>query len=146
MRASLFCVVGIGLLLLMDTPAKKSPDSEAKLWAATSVSKPIFQEGEVTKTLQIHFALVNEGKKVVDPEIRSSHLFVNGKELKDWDFIIAGGIRDDRFKALPPADNLSFCYSLGSHFEKPGIYKVHWKGKDFDAPEIIFRVVSQNPN
>jgi hypothetical protein len=142
MRASLLCVLSIGLLSPMDQPS----EVHAKLWAAISVSKPIFEQGEVTKALQIHFALVNEGKKVVDPEIRSSHLFVNGKELKDWDFIIAGGIRDDRFKAFPPADNLSFCYSLGNHFEKPGIYKVHWKGKAFDAPEIVFRVVPKSPN
>jgi hypothetical protein len=139
-------VVSVALLLPSDPQVKKATDQEAKIWAAISVSEPIFEESEVAKRLQIHFAVVNEGKKVLDPEIRSSKLFVNGKELKDWDFIIANGIRDDRFKALPPADNLSFCYGLGRHFEKPGIYKLHWKGKAFDAPEIVFRVVSKNPN
>src|SRR5260370_39280226 len=129
MRASLFCLFSIGILLSVDPPAKKPPESETKLWAAITASKPVFEEGEGTMALQVDFALVNEGKKVVDPEIRSSHLFVNGKELKDWDFIIANGLRDDRFTALPPGDHLSFGYDLGNHFQKPGIYKLHWKGK-----------------
>jgi len=146
MRAFLFCVVGIGLLLSMDPPDKKAPESEARLWAAITVNKAVFEEGEGTKGLQIDFALVNDGKKVIDPEIEASQLFVNGKKLKDWDFQIAGGIRDDRFKALPPADNLTFSIAMGNQFEKPGIYKLHWKGKAFDAPEIVFRVVPKSPN
>jgi hypothetical protein len=132
-------------MLYVDPPAKE-PRTEGNLWAAITVNDAVFEERQGTKALNIFFALVNDGKKVVDPEIRSSHLLVNGKELKDWGFIIAGGIRDDRFTALPAGDYLSFAYALGNHFQKPGIYKLHWKGKAFDAPEIVFRVVPKSPN
>ena len=140
-----FCFI-FALVFVVDPPTKESTKAPSGLWAAITINKAVFEEGEGTKDLLVSFALVNDGKKTIDPEIESSHLLVNGKELKDWDFIIAGGIRDNRFKALPSNDNLSFAYALGSHFQKPGIYKLHWKGKTFDAPEIVFRVVTQSPN
>jgi hypothetical protein len=146
MRAPLLCLSAFALLLPMDSPAQKAVKGQGDLWASITVSKAVFEEGEGTSSLQIHFALVNDGKKLVDPEIKSSQLLVNDKELKDWAFIIAGGPRDARFTALPPGDYLSFSYALGKHFAKPGIYKLHWKGKGFDAPEIVFRVVPKIPN
>src|SRR5215467_5878921 len=109
MRAFLFCLI-FALVFAMDPPAEKPAKATGELWAAISVTKAVFEEGDGTTDLQVFFALVNDGKKTIDPEIRSSHLLVNGKELKDWDFIIAGGIRDNRFKALPSNDNLSFAY------------------------------------
>ena len=89
----------------------------------------------------MHFALVNDGDKTLNPEIESSELLVNGKQLKDWAFIIGQGPRDDRFAALPPGDHLLFGYALGDHFQKPGIYKLSWKGKNFQSSQIGFRVL-----
>ncbi len=64
--------------------------------------------------------------------------------MKDWAFIIGNGIRSTNWKALDPGDYLNFTYALGDHFEKPGIYRLKWKGKDFESPEIVFRVMPKN--
>src|SRR5262249_19477491 len=105
------------------------------------VSHPVFDKEVAGENFMVNFGLVNDGTQVVNPELGSSQLFVNGKELKDWPFIVSIGPRDARWEALPPGDHLSFGYALGRHFEKPGTYKVSWKGQGFESPEIVFRVV-----
>jgi hypothetical protein len=99
--------------------------------------------------------LVNDSDKTIDPELGSSQLLVNGKELgDDWSFQMANGIRDDRFEALPAGDHLAMTISfgrdfqgaLGRHFREPGIYRVSWKGKGFQSPEIVFRVMPRKKN
>ena len=124
-----------------------------KLWAAVSVSDTILNwddlawKTELRPPFMIHFYLVNDGDKVVDPKLTSSRLFINGKECDgkegriNWPLNIGNGPRDDRWEALPPGDYLSFGYAMGDHFKKPGIYRIKWKGESFDAPEVVFRVM-----
>jgi hypothetical protein len=112
-----------------------------KLWAAISVPQPIFYQDRI-EDLQISFALVNDGGSTVNPNVESSHLFINGVEPQDWSFVISNGPRNEWFKALPPAQDLLFGYQLGPrYFQKPGIYTVRWEGENFKSPELTFRVV-----
>lgn len=126
-----------------DTPKKEATKMEKKLWVAISVNKPIVERGAAGDPFMMHFALLNDGDKTINPrpEVESSQLLVNGKELKDWSFIVANGIRDKRWEALPPGDYLTFGYSLGNYFDKPGTYKVTWKGRGFESAAVVFRVV-----
>src|SRR5262249_54659957 len=89
----------------------------------------------------ITFTLVNDGNQVIDPKIPSARIVVNGKPLPDSGLIFGNGPRDARFTALPPGDHLLFGYALGSHFKKPGVYRVHWEGEGFRSPEVVFRVL-----
>ncbi len=115
-----------------------------KLWAAISVSDPLFQEGW-TKELMLHFTLVNDGDAVINPQVKSWKIMVNGVELKDSGFIsgfiFGNGPRGAGSEALPPGDNLRFGYALGEYFGKPGIYTVSWKGNGFETLPIVFRVM-----
>jgi hypothetical protein len=124
-----------------DDPAKAEKPS--KVWAGIGVGQPLFVQGEkaVEGPFQINFTLVNDGDAAIDPEIGSSRLLVNGKELKDWAFIVGQGPRDDRWKSLPAGDHISFGYAMGEYFNEPGVYKVSWKGKGFESPEVVFRVM-----
>ena len=140
MRSYSALLLAIPLLAAADTAKQEAGKPASKLWAALSVGQPVFEVKEV-KRLQICFALVNDGTEVVKPDLDSSQLLVNGKNLKDWDFIIANGIQDDRWDALPPGDYLLFSLGLGKYFEKPGVYKVSWKGKGFASNEVVFRVL-----
>jgi hypothetical protein len=139
------------LLVLRRHPAKANTQrkdgvsvkkSDSKLWAAISATQPIFHEGDTGPgAFQIHFVVVNDGDKTIDPECESSRLIVNGKDLDDWSFHVSNGPKDRRWNALPAKDHLSFSYALSKNFAKPGVYKVVWKGKQFQAPEIVFRVL-----
>jgi RNA polymerase sigma factor (sigma-70 family) len=138
-------VVGVTGLISQRTTAAPLRDTrpdmkKTDLWAAITVSSPIFREGE-SGALQINFTLVNDGKKVIDPRIGASRLFINGKELKDSARIFNNGPHDDRDTALPAGDYLHFGYALGRHFAKPGVYRVSWRGEGFEASEIVFRVL-----
>ena len=87
------------------------------------------------------FTLVNDGGETINPGIAATHLVVNGEELADSIMIFGNGPRDALFDALPPGQHLQFVYALGSHFSKPGIYRVAWKGNRFQSAEIAFRVM-----
>jgi hypothetical protein len=83
----------------------------------------------------ITFVLVNDGDKTNNPELASSALLVNGKELEKG-FIVTGGLKKDHsWRALRPKDPLIVAYTLGETFPKPGTYKVAWKGKRFQSPK-----------
>jgi hypothetical protein len=127
---------------LLPTEAQNRPKGEAhpiKLWAAISVSQPIFDVRQVEK-LDISFAVTNDGDTTINPKVGSSHLFINGVEPKDWYLVIGNGPKpiDD---LLPPGRSLQFGYVMGRYFEKPGIYTLRWQGENFRAREVTFRVL-----
>ena len=131
------------LLSNPETPRKAEilPQAPQKLWSAISVAQPVFQLNEAG-TLQLYFAVVNDGDTVANPNVETSHLIINGSEPKDWSSLISNGPRTPYFTALPPGQALSFTYQLGSrYFAMPGIYTVRWEGPDFRSPEITFRVI-----
>lgn len=116
-----------------------------KLWAALSVNRSLFHEGG-TKGLSIHFTLVNDGEEIVAPNIESSKITINGAELEDSRLILGNGPRDDRWNALPSGKAIEFAYALEDYFKKPGIYRVSWKGENFETPTIEFRVMPDKTN
>lgn len=116
-----------------------------KLWASVSVSRPLFHAGW-TKELLVHFTLVNDGSKTIDPKVESSKIIINGDEVRDSGFIFGNGPRDKRWRALPSGDSLEFTYALESYFKQPGIYRVSWKGENFETPTIVFRVMPAKNN
>jgi hypothetical protein len=146
MGRPLFLIVVTVIMPLAGVAAAQSRNDsqrEAKqiaLWAAISVSQPIFGAGGVEK-LQISFGVVNDGSATVDPKIGASHLSINGVEPKDWVIVINNGLRTPEFQALPPGRFLSFGYLLGRYFTKPGVYTVRWWGENFRAQPITLRVL-----
>jgi len=118
------------------------PRAERGLWAALAVNHAVFHPGE-TRDMTIEFTLINDGDKVLDPQIDKSRIIINGKELADSGLILGSGPRDAVFSALPPGATLRFGYALGKHFEEPGVYRVSWLGEDFRAPEVVFRVLRE---
>ena len=138
-RKSLFIIALFASGLLLFNWARANQERPL-LWAALSVSRPVFRAGS-TKELLIHFTLVNDGVKPIDPKIESSKIIINGEELENSALILGNGPRDARWNALPPGDMLEFTYALEDYFKKPGIYRVSWKGDNFEAPTIVFRVM-----
>jgi hypothetical protein len=127
---------------VQDPKPRETATRATELWAALSVPKPLCRQDEVASDkFAIQFCIVNDSPRIVNPEFGSSQLFVNGKELKDWPVIIANGPRDNRWKGMAPGGHLRFSYGLQNYFKEPGVYKVMWKGKNFQSPEIVFRVL-----
>jgi hypothetical protein len=126
--------------LLFAQQPNVSHGDKVKLWAAISVFQPIYWEGK-TDALQVEFGLVNDGSSTINPNIESSHLLINGVELKDWSFVIHNGIGTPSDYALPPGQPLIFGAALGRYFQKPGVYTVGWRGETFKASDITLRVL-----
>ena len=110
------------------------------LWAAMAVQQPVFSKNRIND-LTLTFAIVNDGDSTVNPGVAKSHLFINGVELKQWEFINTNGPKGSFNTALPPKRTLLFTYALGTYFQKPGVYTVRWQGENFTAPDITFRVL-----
>lgn len=143
-RKSIFIIALLASGVLLFNLARANQE-RPKLWAALSVSRPLFHTGS-TKELLIHFTLVNDGAKTIDPKIEASKIIINGEELEDSGLVLGNGPRDTRWKDLPPGGMLEFAYALENYFKKPGIYRVSWKGDNFEAPAIVFRVMPDKTN
>jgi hypothetical protein len=116
-------------------------ERQESLWAGLSVNRPLFKLGQ-TKDLSFEFTLVNDGDKLIDPEIAESRIVINGKELAETGSILGKAASDARFKELAPGKRLEFACSLGNYFNEPGIYRVSWKGANFQSPEIVVRIMA----
>src|ERR1700687_4524939 len=143
MKPLAYLLVLVGVTVAADSPKKEAPVPDPKLWAGLGVTSPVIRADDVTNPqfFSVSFTLVNDGKKTLNPEVDSSRFFINGKELKDWGFIVGNGPRGEDFKALPPGECLQFGAAMGKYFTEPGIYKVKWQGKAFESSEVVFRVL-----
>jgi hypothetical protein len=144
----LACLLALlGLTGAAGPPSPGKPAAGTVLWAGLGVTSPAVGADEVTdpRFFSVSFTLVNDGDRTVNPEIGSSQFLVNGKELTDWGFVVGNGPRTHEFEALPPGQCLRFGYALGRYFAEPGVYKVRWKGKAFESPEVVFRVLPRKP-
>jgi hypothetical protein len=135
-------VVLVGCLGASALGSARPEKSKVKIWCGISVSEPVLVLGR-DKQLCLHLGLVNDGDRVVDPQLGATELLINGKPLEGWDFTINQGLRHVRATALPAGDSLGITFDLTRHFQKEGVYKVRWKGVDFESSEIVFRVVSE---
>jgi hypothetical protein len=121
--------------------AQQIPHS--KLWAAVSVEKPIIPLRDAEK-LAVNFWIVNDGQIEANPQIGSSHLFINGAEPPDWLIVINNGLTTPFFWALPSGKILHFNYQLGPrYFSKPGTYTLRWEGQNFSTETTTFRVLPE---
>ena len=105
-----------------------------------TINQPVFSKNR-TDNLTLTFALVNDGDSTVNPGVPKSHLFINGAELKDWEFINMNGPGTSRDSALPPKRTWMKTHSLGKYFKKPGVYVVRWHGENFKAADLTLRVL-----
>lgn len=109
-----------------------------KLWAAISVNEPVFIELS-NKDMMITFSVVNDSSDVVDPKTESSKIIVNGEVLETG--VFANGIRPLNANALAPGEHMSLSIAMNAYFRKPGIYKVYWKGENFESQPIVLRIL-----
>lgn len=118
----------------------KTSNNNQPIWAALSINHPVLTVGQ-TKDLRIEFSLINDGDKVIDPKIAKSRIVINDKEIADSGLVLSSVAKEDRFKVLAPGESLQFDCLLGDHFKVPGRYRVSWKGSEFQAPEIVVRIM-----
>ena len=112
-------------------------ENNSNFWAGISINQPVFRGS--TAGLNLSFALVNDGKTVIDPKISSSKLVVNGKEISV--FLITSGPEDNKFSRLPSGDYILFARNFGEAFKNSGTYHIYWKGDEFRSSEIVLRVL-----
>jgi len=93
----------LSLTALVGGQSRHDGGKRLRFWAAISVNRAIFQQGD-TDSLQLRFAVVNDGESTVDPRIELSHLLINGSEPNDWSVVINKGPRSSFF---PPTRTLS---------------------------------------
>jgi hypothetical protein len=139
-----------------------------KLWAAIAVNRPVYDPDVISHVrLQMHFALVNEGDQTVETGADESQLIVNGKAMDSREWLTANharvgvgrirppgsaspfdllqsaspGLRGHGWERLSPGEHTAGVLPLERIITKPGVYRVSWRGKGFESPEIVFRVL-----
>lgn len=134
--AFILCFLGGG-----ENPQLPAEKPARKLWAGLSVNHAVFHPGLSSSRLTVSFGLVNDSDKTINPDLDSSKLLVNGKELENWILIINNGIQPHNRDAIRPGDYLLFSIALEERFRLPGEYRLVWKGKEFQSAELVFRVL-----
>jgi hypothetical protein len=114
-------------------------NAKSPLWSGLSINHTVFRPEDLN-SLTIEFTLVNDGKAPVGPKIARSRIIVNGQELAESSRLLGSEPRVARLQSLPPGDLLRFALPLGDLFRAPGIYRVSWRGEDFQSAELWFRV------
>src|SRR5713101_175876 len=150
MRLGLVILV-VGLLIVADLSQraegdeKKPQPAEAKkgVRAGISVNQAIFRQEELEDqgALLIKFALVNDGDKTAATDVDSWRIIVNGKQMSERNTSLMFGNGSRMEDTLPPGGHSQVARAMGVYFKEPGTYKVSWKGKTFESPKIIFRVL-----
>jgi hypothetical protein len=130
--------------------AANKPDSpketQGKLWAVISIIPPLLireNTSTVDRTM-IFLELVNDGAQTIETGAGESVLVVNGKPLRSgaWDSALHNGlISFDRWEKLPPGDFTGIGRSLHGIITEPGTYRVSWRGKNFQSPEVVYRIL-----
>lgn len=109
-----------------------------RVWAAVSVNWPVLRAGE---PINVSFAATNIGEVPIRLTAlrEETVLLINGKEWPDSAFAFANGLHSTE-QFLPPGKSMMFSYQLTSVFKTPGLYRIVWRGKDFETLPVEFRV------
>jgi hypothetical protein len=128
-------------LALLATLAS-SESSTPRVWAAISVDWPIYRTGQ---RINVTFAATDLGDLPIRLKAlrEEAVLPINGKEWPDSANNFANGVHSGA-QFLPPGKSTTFSYLLTSLFQKPGVYRIVWRGKDFEILPVEFRV-AENP-
>jgi hypothetical protein len=116
--------------------------STSRVWAAVTVDSPIIQ---IDQPINVTFAATNlSDMPILMSDLRDDTvLVINGKEWAGSRFTFSNGARPvARF--LEPGKSMMFVYQLTSVFKEPGLYRIVWRGKDFETLPLEFRV-AKNP-
>jgi len=144
-------IAGFGLMLIIGltgSTVAEPTDSKSPLWARISARNAAFVP-DLTREPQdqdtifcLDFCLVNDSDEPVHAPIADSKLIVNGKAMENSAFVFGNGPRPRRdWETLRPREVYSFGIYLGRDFQKPGTYRILWKGSGFESPEVSFRVL-----
>ena len=91
----------------MAQPSKPVPQEPPKLWAAISISYPVFDpETWTIDRPKVHLGLVNDGTQALETGLRESVLLVNGQPRRGeaWDAALKKGLSGITKERLSPGD------------------------------------------
>src|SRR5438309_939361 len=123
---------------------KPSVQDEPKLWAAASIDRTVFDPYTFNVGgPDIHLGLVNDDTRVRETGLRESVLMVNGRPIQSerWDMTLKQRLRGDTWEKLRPGEYTVVSCPLWDFIKEPGTYRVSWKGKHFQSPEAVLRIV-----
>jgi hypothetical protein len=93
--------------------------------------------------VMLSFILLNDSDAPLNAVETGWQIVVDGKELKDSDFIFGNGVvPEGGFGVLQPGESyeLGKGFELSRYFPEEKEYKVSWKGKSFQSSTITVHI------
>jgi hypothetical protein len=92
--------------------------------------------------LRLTLTAKNVGMEIVDPQLRSAQLTVNGRRSRAFSLAVGNGRRENKWYALVPGDSVSMTWSsLGeSLFPEPGEYTLVLSHDGREAEPVVVSV------
>jgi hypothetical protein len=123
--------------------------AEGSMWAVISIVPPVSASGTSTKgPVWIELHLGNDGTQTVDTGADDSVLVVNGQPLRsrDWQVLLSSGPFSGDWPRMPPRRHTGIIRNFDGIITEPGIYRVSWRGKNFQSHEVMYRVLPAKNN
>jgi hypothetical protein len=119
-------------------------ESQGKLWAAISLIPPVMLWDSLTRRpAQIELYLGNDGTQAVETGADDSVLVVTDQSQRSWEgkLDLRNGLSGPEWLEMPPGGCTGKIRSLGWIITDPGVYRVSWKSKNFQSPEVVYRII-----
>jgi hypothetical protein len=134
----------LGVRATLGEPVKPGKAVGPKLWSAISISCAVYDpETFSVDRPKVHLGLVNDGTQALETGLRDSVLVIDGLPRRGaaWDAALKEGLRGDAWEKLPPGGHVGVVCPLEEVITEPGTYKVSWRGKTFQSPEVVYRLL-----
>ncbi len=97
------------------------------------------------QNFKVSIAATNQGDEVINPELYTARLFINGSESMVWSLAILNGPREEKWLALPPGETVSMTWpSMGeSLFPDPGSFVLVLRFSDLELAPIQVQVLAE---
>lgn len=135
------CVLGILAAGLLSSCAVFFPQRDPLIADISPSQLRFFTGGD--NRLRLHLTLVNRSGAVVNPDLRTSKLMLNGQELRESVMVYEAARGNPLLHGLPPGRRLRIIYDMETRLRIAGAYDLIWKGKDFES--LAVRIVVRKP-
>jgi len=140
-RQAAACVFGILAAGFLSSCAILFPQREPFIADISPSQLRFFTGGD--NHLRLHLTLVNRGYEVMDPELKTSKLLVNGQELPESVLIYDAARGSPFLRGIPPGRRLRIVYEMRTRFKGEGVYDLVWQGEKFQSLPV--RIVVRRP-
>jgi len=86
------------------------------------------------------FSILNNGNGLLESGVLDSRVFVDGKELKEWNTLLLALLKDKNATRIPAGCTLTFSCDFNAHVKEKRAHEILWRVDDRVSRKVEVRV------